>query len=144
MSSAAAVIACALSLLGRSEQTMPPITLVEAPPGYVSAQADAFVVPPEKRIFVVTSSATFRAALESRSLCNDSPAMKKLASVFAHEHWHLQNGSDESAAYHEQLKTLIRLGVPADGTLYRSVQRSLLQVLKERNRKPDLVIAGGG
>ena len=143
MSSAAAVVACALSLLGRSEKTFPPITLVEAPPKHASILADAFVSLPDPHIFVVTSSPTFRDAMASRSTCSESATMKKLASILAHEQWHVLHGPDESGAYYAQLTTLLRLGVPPDNNLYRGVQRSMQAVLKKRDRKPDLVIAGG-
>ena len=142
MSSAAAIIACALSLLGRSERTMPPITLVEAPPRHASIQADAFVSLPDPHIYVITSSPTFRDAMASRSSCSESATMKKLASVLAHEEWHIRNGADESGAYYAQLTTLLRLGVPPDNNVYRSVQRSMQAVLKKRKQKPDLVLAG--
>jgi hypothetical protein len=142
MSSAAAIIACALSLLGRSERTMPPITLVEAPPKHASIQADAFVSLPDPHIYVITSSPTFRDAMASRSSCSESATMKKLASVLAHEEWHIRNGADESGAYYAQLTTLLRLGVPPDNNVYRSVQRSMQAVLKKRKQKPDLVLAG--
>ena len=142
MSSAAAIIACALSLLGRSERTMPPITLVEAPPKHASIQADAFVSLPDPHIYVITSSPTFRDAMASRSSCSESATMKKLASVLAHEEWHIRNGADESGAYYAQLTTLLRLGVQPDNNVYRGVQRSMLAVLKQRNKKPDMVLAG--
>jgi hypothetical protein len=142
MSSAAAIIACALSLLGRSERTMPPITLVEAPPRHASIQADAFVSLPDPHIYVITSSPTFRDAMASRSSCSESATMKKLASVLAHEEWHIRNGADESGAYYAQLTTLLRLGVPPDNNVYRSVQRSMQAVLQKRKQKPDLVLAG--
>jgi len=142
MSSAAAIIACALSLLGRSERTMPPITPVEAPPKHASIQADAFVSLPDPHIYVITSSPTFRDAMASRSSCSESATMKKLASVLAHEEWHIRNGADESGAYYAQLTTLLRLGVPPDNNVYRSVQRSMQAVLKKRKQKPDLVLAG--
>lgn len=143
MSSAAAVVACALSLLGRSERTMPPITLVEAPPKHASIQAEAFVSLPDPHIYLVTSSPTFRDAMAGRSTCSESATMKKLASILAHEEWHVRHGSDESGAYYAQLITLLRLGVPPDNNVYRGVQRSMQAVLKKRDRKPDLVLAGG-
>ena len=143
MSSAVAVIACALSLLGRSEKSMPPITLVEAPPKHASIRAEAFVSLPEARIFVVTTSETFQDAMKSRSTCSESAPLKKLASILMHEEWHIRNGSDESGAYYAQLTTLIRLGVQPDNNTYRGVQRAMQAVLKKKNQKPDLVLAGG-
>lgn len=142
MQSAAAIIVCALSLLGRSERTMPPITLVEAPPKHASIQAEAFVSLPDPHIYVVTSSPTFIEAMRSRSSCSESSVMKKLASILVHEEWHLLHGTDESGAYYAQLTALLRLGVPPDNNVYRGVQRSMNSVLKKRDRKPDLVLAG--
>jgi hypothetical protein len=59
-----------------------------------------------------------------------------------HEEWHIRNGSDESGAYYAQLTTLIRLGVQPDNNTYRGVQRAMQAVLKKKNQKPDLVLAG--
>lgn len=143
MLSAAAVVVCALSVLGRSEQTMPQIVLVEAPPKHASIQAEAFVSLPDPRIYVVTTSPTFRDAMASRSGCRESGPMKKLASILVHEEWHLLHGRDESGAYYAQLTALLRLGVPPDNNTYRSVQRSMQAVLKKKNHKPDLVLAAG-
>jgi hypothetical protein len=142
MSSAAAIITCALALLGRSERSMPPITLVEAPPKHASVQTEAFVSLPDPHIYVITSSPTFRDAMQSRSVCSESAPLKKLASILIHEEWHILHGRDESGAYYAQLTTLIRLGVPPDNMVYRGVQRSMLAVLKKKNQKPDLVLAG--
>ena len=52
------------------------------------------------------------------------------------------HGIEQSGAYYAQLTTLLRLGVPPDNNVYRSVQRSMQVVLKKRDQKPDLVIAG--
>src|SRR5262245_27878219 len=142
MSSAAAIITCALALLGRSERTMPPITLVEAAPKHASIQTEAFVSLPDPHIYVVTSSPTFRDAMRSRLTCSESASLKKLASILIHEEWHLLHGQDESGAYYAQLTTLIRLGVPPDNNVYRGVQRSMLAVLKKKNQKPTLILAG--
>jgi hypothetical protein len=79
MWTAASVLACALSILGRSEATMPPIELIDiAPPG-VSAGAEAFVLPGSRRIYVITSSPLFREAATARYQCGYSHAMRKLA-----------------------------------------------------------------
>src|SRR4029453_10434180 len=99
MPSAAAIIACALTLLGRSERTMPPIVLVDHPPSHASAGAEAFVSLPDPNIYVVTSSPVFQEAQASRAPCGDLMALKKLASILAHEEWHILHGSDERGAY---------------------------------------------
>ena len=135
MQSAAAIIACALSLLGRSERTMPPITLVEAPPKHASIQAEAFVSLPDPHIYVVTTSPTFQEAMRSRSSCSENSVMKKLSSILAHEEWHLLHGPDESGAYDAQLLALTRLGRGPGSTLYDEVSRSKRSAL--RTRRPD-------
>ena len=145
MWTAASVVACALAVLGRSERSMPPIELIDiAPPG-VSVGAEAFVRPGSGAIYLITSSSVFQTALKSVR-CTDSMAMRKLASILAHEEWHIHHGSDEREAYEQQLTTLIRLGqVPGSG-LYREVQLSMLKVMEARKRnkpdKPELLLAG--
>jgi hypothetical protein len=143
MSSAAAVLACALALLGKSERTMPRIVLVETPPIGVSAGAEAYVLRADPTIYLLTSSYVFREAQRTKDSCGDLNALKKLASILAHEAWHVENGPDESGAYHEQLTTLIFLGVSPGSSLYGSVVRSMQAVLKQRrHERPDLVLAG--
>jgi hypothetical protein len=142
MSNAVAVVACALSLLGRSPRTLPPIVLVDEVPIEASSQVEGFVRPFDGTIYLVTTSPVFRLALSSRYDCDTSNAMRKLASVIAHEEWHIRHGSEERGAYEAQLTTLLRIGVPPDSTLYTSVVRSMLAVLKKRNQKPDMVLAG--
>ena len=62
MPTAAAVVACALALLGKSERNMPRIELVDTVPIEASVQAEAFVRPSDNTIYLVTSSPVFRAA----------------------------------------------------------------------------------
>ena len=52
------------------------------------------------RIFVYTSSHTFRCASARRA---DYQCLLKLASVLIHEAWHMKNGPDEAGAYNAQL-----------------------------------------
>ena len=141
MPSAAAVVACALALLGRSQSSMPPIVLVDAAPAHASATVEAFVSRPDPNIYVVTSSPVFRDARESHATCADTLAMKKLASILAHEEWHVRHGIAERPAYEAQLTTLLRLGVPPDHGLYISVTRAMQSVLKKQNQKPDMLVA---
>lgn len=142
MPTATALVACALALLGKSERTMPRIELVDVAPMEASAQVEAYVRPDDATIYLVTSSPVFRAALASNAECGDWGALKKLASIIAHEEWHVRHGSDERGAYHAQLTTLIRIGVAPDNALYTSVVRSMQAVLKKRNQKPEMVLAG--
>ena len=141
MPTAVAIVACALAMLGRSERNFPPIELVDTVPIDVSVQAEAFVRPPARTIYVVTSSPVFRVAQRSRAECGDYFAVKKLASILAHEEWHVKNGSDERGAYQAQLTTLSLMGVAPDNSLYTSVVRSMQAVLKKKAEKPDLVLA---
>jgi hypothetical protein len=135
MSSADAVLACVLSLLGRSADSMPPIQLVSRAPDHASELVEAYVRPHDPTIYVVTSTAVFRDAQTPRLRCG-SVSHNKLASILAHEEWHVRNGTDERGAYYAQLKALIRLGVPADSPIYRGVQRSMLAVLDTKEPQP--------
>jgi hypothetical protein len=141
MWSAASVLVCALSLLGRSERSMPPIELIEIAPPEVSVGAEAFVR--QGRIHLITSSPVFREAADSREQCTPSQAVKKLASILAHEEWHVLHGGDEKRAYERQLSTLIMLDVRPGSLLFYTVQKSMLKVLEQQKRnRPDLVVAG--
>ena len=140
MWTAASVLACALSVLGRSEAKMPRIELIEVAPSYVSAGAEAFVQ--RGTIYLITSSSVFRTALRSGSGCAPSAAMRKLASILAHEAWHVRHGPDEKSAYEHQLLTLIQLGLQPGSGVYHEVQVSMLRVLEARKRnRPELLMA---
>lgn len=142
MGTAASVLACALSVLGRSEASMPPIELIDMAPPDVSSNAEAFVRRDTGTIYLITSSAVFKNAATVRDQCGYSDAMRKLASILAHEEWHVRHGPDEKAAYEHQLITLIRLGVGPGTGIYRSVQVSMLKVLDARKRnRPERVLA---
>ena len=142
MSSAAAIVACALALLGESERTMPRIELVDVPPIGTSAQVEAFVRHADRTIYLVTSSQVFQEAMRAREPCGDRLSVRKLASILAHEEWHIEHGPDERAAYEAQLTTLIRIGVLPGSGLYASVVRSMQAVLKkQRHDRPDIVVA---
>ena len=134
MWTAASVLACALSVLGRSEASMPRIELIDVAPAEVSAGAEAFVQRDTGTIFLITSSSVFRDAL-SRDGCTASFAIRKLASILAHEEWHVRNGADEKGAYHQQLITLIQLGLPPGSGVYHAVQVSMLRVLDAQKRE---------
>ena len=142
MWTAASVLACALSVLGRSEASMPPIELIDMAPPDVSSNAEAFVRRDTGTIYLITSSAVFKNAATVRDQCGYSDAMRKLASILAHEEWHVRHGPDEKAAYEYQLITLIRLGVGPGSGVYRSVQVSMIKVLEARKRaQPARVLA---
>jgi hypothetical protein len=132
MWTAASVLACALSVLGRSESSMPPIQLIDVAPPGSSVGAEAFVR--SGTIYVITSSSVFQSALSSRVGCSASNAFRKLASILAHEQWHVRHGPDEKGAYQHQLITLIQLGLHPGSSVYHDVQTSMLRIVALRKR----------
>jgi hypothetical protein len=139
MWTAASVLACALSVFGRSEASMPPIKLIDVAPPDVSVGAEAFVR--SGTIHLITSSSVFQTALSSRD-CSPSLPMRKLASILAHERWHVRHGADEKGAYEHQLITLIQLGLAPGSGVYHEVQVSMLRVLEARKRnRPEQLLA---
>ena len=136
MWTAASVLACALSVLGRSPSSMPPIELLDIAPPDVSMGAEGFVRRGSRTIYLITSSRVFQFALTSRQYCSASPEMLKLASVLAHEEWHIKHGPDERSAYEHQLVTLIRLGASPNTGVFLAVQKSMLKILEHRKRQP--------
>lgn len=131
MTAAAAVLVCAIEILGRSPASMPQIELVATRPADVSANADAFVRDTADVIYVVTASDAF-----ANARCGSQRSMMKLASIIAHEEWHIRNGNDERRAYEHQLMTLLRLGATPDSGVYRSVARAMRQVMQAKKQKP--------
>src|SRR5262245_5339940 len=123
MAGAPAVIACTLALLGRSADSMPPITLIEAAPPHVSANAEAFVWSGEAMIYVIAAAPAFR---EAR--CRSAGSLVKLASVLVHEEWHVRHGGDEGGAYNAQLLALLQLGARIDSPVYKGVVRAMRSV----------------
>jgi hypothetical protein len=141
MWTAASVLTCALSVLGRSESSMPRIELIDTAPPGASVGAEAFVQLSTRTIFLITSSSVFQTALLSRR-CTTTVEMRKLASILAHEEWHVRHGPDEKSAYERQLITLIQLGLHPGSGVYREVQLSMLRVVELRKRsKPERVLA---
>ena len=126
MWTAAAVLACALSMLGRSERHFHPITLVEVAPPGASRNAEGFVTRDPGTIHILTSSAVFREVASSRSTCSPRPAVAKIASIIVHEEWHLRNGADERGAYQAQLTALAALGFGDATPVHWAVRRSML------------------
>jgi hypothetical protein len=138
MTAAAAVIVCAIELLGRKPSSMPPIELVSQRPADVSANADAFVREGQEKIFVLTASDAY-----SSARCENRRSLIKLASIIAHEEWHVRNGMDERKAYEAQLLTLMRLGATPDSQVYRGVMRAMQTVLAKPpvSARPEGVLA---
>jgi hypothetical protein len=131
MTPAATVLVCALELLGRSPQSLPRIELLDLRPAAVSVNAEAFVDPDTATIYILTTSAVFRAALKSVSRCGRTGAIRKLASIIVHEEWHVRHGSDEQGAYFAQLTALSMLG-EIDTPLYNSVRRAMAAVVAQQ------------
>ncbi len=129
MWSAASILVCALSVLGRSERTFHPIKLVSAVPPGGSPNAEAFVTRDPPTIHLVTSSGIFQDAMRWPYECGDRPTLAKIASLLVHEEWHLRNGPDEQGAYYAQLTALNLLGYDEQSRVYGVVKRSMTRVL---------------
>jgi hypothetical protein len=125
MSPAAAVIVCALDLLGRS-QASAPIVLLATPPVSASANAEAFVTHNPDTIYLITSTAVFQDALRDRWSGAHLDACRKIASIIVHEEWHLRYGPDERGAYLAQLMALQAL--QASWETIAAVRRSMAAV----------------
>jgi len=135
MATAAAVVACALVLLGRPPNTMPSLAFLEQPPPGISPNAEAFVARNPDTIYLITSTAVFGAARAAQPECSDRSSQVKLASILAHELWHVVNGSDEQGAYTAQLVTLAWLGVHPNDPVYAGVHRSMMAAVKGRRAR---------
>lgn len=134
MADAFVVIACALSLIHRPPATMAHIELVERRPAGVSLQAEAYILPENDVIYLLTSTVALREARRAVPACSNREPLVKLASILAHELWHLRHGPDEQGAYQAQLTTLIWLGMAGHSPVYNEVLRSMRQVLRAQKR----------
>lgn len=128
MWSAATVLVCALGILGRSPEALPPIALIDVPPPDASPGVEAFVRPGDDTIHIVTSSSVFRDAMAARSRCGHLHALRKIASVIIHEEWHVRNGPDERGAYRAQLLALLMMGSGTGSPVYAEVNRAMQAV----------------
>ena len=115
MPSAAAVVACALALLGRKrDATMPPIVLVDVPPVHASAQVEAYVRPSDSTPSTSSPRLSCFATVQGwRSDCGDPLALKKLASVLVHEEWHIRHGGRRARSVLRAAHGTVRLGIAA-------------------------------
>jgi hypothetical protein len=129
MSGASLVLMCALDLLGRSPESLPPIKLVERPIAGASLTVEAYVLSDSPVIYIVTSTPAFRDAR-----CEDRSSLVKLASIIAHEEWHVRRGTDERGAYEAQLMTLMTLGAGPETWVYNSVRRAMRHVLATKSK----------
>ena len=135
MWTAETVLVCALSLLTRAADSFPPVQFVAIAPAGVSATAEAFVLSGGDRIYVVTSTPTFRRAQGASDRCGDLQALRKVASVLVHEEWHVLHGADEAGAYAAQLTTLTYLNAGPGNPLYHEVSRAMRAVVA-RGKEP--------
>jgi hypothetical protein len=130
------VLVCALTLLGRSERSFPPIQFVSVIPADVSAAAEAFARVNDRHIYIVTSSALFQRLQQAANRCSDFASVRKLASVLIHEEAHVVRAATEHDAYAAQLTTLTWLGAGPGSATYAEVHRSMRQTLARGRPEP--------
>ena len=140
MWSAEVVLVCALGVLGRAPNTLPPIQLVDTRPPGVSRHAEGFVRTGEHRIYLLTDTEAFRSVRNRTVRCDDSRAVRKIASVIVHEEFHLKHPGDENGAYAAQLTALAMMGIDYTHPVYVSVRRSMIATL-ERQRPDRTLLA---
>lgn len=128
----AAVVVSALSLLGRSPDSVVPIRFVDGPPSGVSKNAEAFITGDMDAIYLITSTDTFRRARRGPHEPGALSAFRKIASMLVHEEWHLRHGPDEEGAYFAQMTALTFLR--ADPATISSVKKSMLTVIEMKRR----------
>jgi len=138
---AEAVLVCALTLLGRSESSFPPIHFLHVVPADVSAEAEAFTRINDRRIYLVTSSQLFQQLQRDANRCGDLTSVRKLASVLVHEEAHVVRGASERDAYAAQLTTLAWLGAGPGTPLYAEVGRSMRRTLARGRPEPVRMVA---
>jgi hypothetical protein len=132
MSAAGIVLLCALDLLGRSPDRLPPIDILAERPAQASVTAEAFADMRTGTIYLIASAPSFRAALTAQpsvNECRDTDSLKMVASIIAHELWHLTHGPDEEGAYYAQLMTLQLLGLGPNSIPHACVKRAMQAVL---------------
>ena len=132
------VLVCALNLLGRSAESLPPIVILDTAPVEASSHATGFVRRGEPVIYLIASSPAFRSAMEAQTQpgpCQGLDWLRLLASVIVHEQWHLDHNSSEVHAYYAQLTALQVLGVPPGRWPYETVRRSLVTVRETESRR---------
>jgi hypothetical protein len=141
MWTAEAVLVCALTMLGRAQSSLPPIELVSQVPLGVSAGVEAYVPRDDRRIHLVTTSATFREAQASSNQCGAVMAIRKIASVLIHEEVHIRQGAGEKAAYEAQLTILTALGAGPGSPPYSAVKKAMLYTLKQQRQNAARLMA---
>jgi len=135
MSAAGMVLVCALDLLGRSADRLPPIEILDERPAQASVNAEAFADSRTGTIYLIASAPSFRAAQAAQSSvaeCRGGESLKMVASIIVHEEWHLLHGPDEEGAYYAQLMALQVLGLGPDSIPHACVKRAMQAVLAAR------------
>lgn len=130
MWTAESVLVCALALLARSADSLPPIVLLDSRPPDVSMHAEGFVRNGEPRIYLLTDTVSFEHARRSPFHCGALQALRKIASVVIHEEWHLRHPGDESKAYTAQLKALADMGAGPGNPVHLEVWRARREALR--------------
>ena len=131
MLSAAAVLACALDLLGRSAAAAP-VRFIDRPPLEASRNVEAFAERDPPVIYLITSTETFRSAQHPRPGWSGREACRKIASIIVHEEWHLRHGRDEQGAYYAQLTTLAALH--AQPITINKVRQAMMEAVARQKR----------
>jgi len=132
---AEAVFVCALRLLGRSQQSFPPVQLVQSVPRSVSPLAQGYMLVGQEGFVLVTSTSAFSQARRATNRCGNIEAIREIAGVLAHEEWHLRHGPDEPGAYDAQLTALLFVGADQNGELYHRVMQAKQTVNAAKTRK---------
>jgi hypothetical protein len=133
MLTAAAVVVCALDLLGRSPESSVPIKFLNEPPPGASRNAEGFVTHNPDLIYLITSTPAFRAAQGGPYAQGTRDACRHIASVIVHEEWHLKNGGDEEGAYLAQMTALAALN--ANARAIWSVRRSMKVAVEQQKAR---------
>jgi hypothetical protein len=132
---AEAVLVCALALLARGTEGRPPIVLLDSRPVDVSKHAEGFVRKGAPQIYLLTDTVSFDNARRAVHRCGALRSLRKIASVVAHEEWHVRHPGDEAGAYTAQLSALVQMGAGPGTSLYREVWRARRAVLRPGPRQ---------
>jgi hypothetical protein len=142
VSVASTVLTCALALLGPGR--FPSVVTVAEPPPEASRNAIAFVRQGERVIYIVTSSPPFRDAEDEArrrgGRCVPTNALKLVASILAHEAWHLGHLDDEQGAYLYQLTILRFLGLRSESEEVIGVRRAMEFALRLARRRETVAV----
>ena len=141
MLTAAAVVVCALDLLGRSPASSVPMKFLSEPPPGASRNTEGFVTRDPDTIYLITSTAAFRAAQRGPYAQGARDACRHIASVIVHEEWHLKNGGDEKGAYFAQMTALAALS--ADAKAIWSVLRTMMVAVEQQKARQRLSRTAG-